>query len=83
MLLGEAVGLEDEIKRADLVVTGEGSYDEQTAHGKVVSLVHTRSYLVCGVLIPDCFFVVLVYVCVSVCACRWKRWQLNTKYPAW
>ena len=29
--------LEDELKRADWVITGEGSFDRQSLHGKVVS----------------------------------------------
>jgi len=54
--LAEAVGLETAIKSADVVFTGEGSYDAQTAQGKVVSLVeqlaakHGKpSIVVCGV----------------------------------
>ena len=31
----EAVGFEDRIARADVAVTGEGSFDEQSLHGKV------------------------------------------------
>jgi glycerate kinase len=34
-LVGEAVGLEAAVARADVVVTGEGSLDRQTAQGKV------------------------------------------------
>jgi glycerate kinase len=30
----EAVGLRERIQRADLVVTGEGMFDEQSLHGK-------------------------------------------------
>jgi glycerate kinase len=31
----EAVGFDDQIRGADLVVTGEGAFDEQSLHGKV------------------------------------------------
>lgn len=36
-IVAEAVGLEDRIKGADLVLTGEGSTDRQTAFGKLPS----------------------------------------------
>jgi glycerate kinase len=32
-----AVGLPEKVERADLVVTGEGSFDDTSLHGKVVS----------------------------------------------
>ena len=35
-LVAEALGLEDAIRNADLILTGEGRYDAQTLHGKVV-----------------------------------------------
>ncbi|WP_027340896.1 glycerate kinase family protein [Hamadaea tsunoensis] len=35
-LVREATGLDAEIARADLVITGEGSFDEQSLHGKVI-----------------------------------------------
>jgi glycerate kinase len=35
----EAVGLQDRVARADLVVTGEGTFDWQSLRGKVVSAV--------------------------------------------
>lgn len=35
----EAIGLPEALQGADWVVTGEGSFDEQSAHGKVVSAV--------------------------------------------
>lgn len=38
-LVAEAVGLEDAIRDADLVITGEGRLDAQTAFGKSVELV--------------------------------------------
>ena len=41
-LVAEAVGLDDAIRRADLVVTGEGRLDAQTAFGKTVALVAER-----------------------------------------
>jgi glycerate kinase len=36
-LVGEAIGLRDAIAAADLVVTGEGGLDTQTAYGKAVA----------------------------------------------
>ncbi|MGD9873977.1 MAG: glycerate kinase [Kiritimatiellia bacterium] len=33
----EAIGLEDEIRKADYVITGEGRFDGQSARGKVVA----------------------------------------------
>jgi glycerate kinase len=36
-LVQDAVGLDDRVSRADLVVTGEGSFDSQSLVGKVVS----------------------------------------------
>ena len=41
-LVGEAVGLDAAIARADLVVTGEGSLDVQTGYGKTVGHVAER-----------------------------------------
>ena len=38
-LIGDAIGLEEAVAAADVVFTGEGRYDDQTAHGKTVSLV--------------------------------------------
>ena len=38
-LVAEAAGLEDAIRDADLVITGEGRLDAQTAYGKAVELV--------------------------------------------
>ncbi|MBD5786455.1 glycerate kinase [Cellulosimicrobium terreum] len=38
-LVAEAVGLPDEIGRADLVVTGEGSFDSQSVNGKVADAI--------------------------------------------
>ncbi|NUR47048.1 MAG: glycerate kinase [Hamadaea sp.] len=35
-LVRDAVGLDDELRRTDLVITGEGSFDEQSLHGKVI-----------------------------------------------
>lgn len=42
-LLMEAVGFDTLLANADLVLTGEGSIDEQTPHGKVVSGVAKRA----------------------------------------
>lgn len=36
-VVAERTGLADDIARSDLVVTGEGRFDEQSLHGKVVS----------------------------------------------
>jgi glycerate kinase len=38
-LVAEAVGLREAIEAADLVITGEGSLDEQTGYGKTVAYV--------------------------------------------
>ncbi|WP_454043096.1 glycerate kinase [Cellulosimicrobium sp. Marseille-Q8652] len=38
-LVADAVGLPGEIARADLVVTGEGSFDSQSVHGKVADAI--------------------------------------------
>jgi glycerate kinase len=35
-LVREAVGLDGELAHADLAITGEGSFDEQSLHGKVI-----------------------------------------------
>ncbi len=35
-VVAEAVGLEERLRRADLIVTGEGSYDAQSEQGKTV-----------------------------------------------
>jgi len=35
--VSELVALEENIKESDVVITGEGSYDSQTKHGKVIS----------------------------------------------
>ncbi|MEM1358781.1 MAG: glycerate kinase [Bacteroidota bacterium] len=42
-LIMEAVGFDTLVANADLVLTGEGSIDEQTPHGKVVSGVASRA----------------------------------------
>ena len=39
----DATGIDDELKHADLVITGEGSIDEQTGTGKAVSGVVARA----------------------------------------
>jgi glycerate 2-kinase len=38
-LIADVVELERRVEEASLVITGEGAYDEQTEHGKVVSVV--------------------------------------------
>lgn len=35
-LVRAAIGLDEELARADLAITGEGSFDEQSLHGKVI-----------------------------------------------
>ncbi|NUT35887.1 MAG: glycerate kinase [Hamadaea sp.] len=35
-LIRAAIGLDDELRHADLVITGEGSFDDQSLHGKVI-----------------------------------------------
>jgi glycerate kinase len=35
-LVRDAIGLDEQLHRADLVITGEGSFDEQSLHGKVI-----------------------------------------------
>jgi glycerate kinase len=51
----EALGLSARIAAADLVITGEGSFDEQSLHGKTASgvltaceLARVPAVLVCG-----------------------------------
>jgi glycerate kinase len=36
-MTAEAIGLADHVRHADLVITGEGRFDDQTAEGKVVA----------------------------------------------
>lgn len=54
-IIAENVGLEKAIAEADIVFSGEGSYDAQTEQGKVVSLVselcqkhHKKLVILCG-----------------------------------
>jgi len=35
-LVRDAIGLDEQLRQADLVITGEGSFDEQSLHGKVI-----------------------------------------------
>ena len=42
-VVADAVGLTDAVAGADLVLTGEGSFDWQSLHGKVVSAVATAA----------------------------------------
>ncbi|TDQ55738.1 glycerate kinase [Actinomycetospora succinea] len=42
-LVRDVAGLDAELDRADLVVTGEGALDEQSLHGKLVSVVAARA----------------------------------------
>ena len=39
MLIAELIDLEDEIKSADLIITGEGKIDHQTTNGKLIDVV--------------------------------------------
>ena len=43
--ISEALNLQDAIQEADIVITGEGSFDDQTAAGKVVSKVYELGQL--------------------------------------
>jgi glycerate 2-kinase len=48
----EAIGLQKELMQADYVITGEGSYDEQTRRGKVVSKIkelRSDAIVLCGI----------------------------------
>ena len=54
-LVAQQVGLEEKIKGADIVITGEGRYDSQSKSGKVVSYVQElcnkhkkRCIVICG-----------------------------------
>ena len=54
-IVAEAHHLEDAIRQSDVVFTGEGSYDAQTEHGKVVCVVRRVAaslnvpvYVLCG-----------------------------------
>ncbi len=58
-LVADAVGLAAALDGADLVLTGEGRLDAQTAHGKVVSVVAARAraagvpvVALCGGVVP-------------------------------
>ncbi|KAL6058968.1 Glycerate kinase [Balamuthia mandrillaris] len=53
--VSQLLGLEEAIQQSDIIFTGEGSYDAQTAHGKVVSQVqllankhNKRVIIICG-----------------------------------
>lgn len=51
-VISDALGLEQEIKNADYVITGEGCYDSQTKSGKVVSKIlelEKNAIIVCGI----------------------------------
>jgi glycerate kinase len=58
-LVADSSGLSDALQGADLVLTGEGRLDAQSAHGKVVSVVARRAaaagvpaVALCGGLVP-------------------------------
>ncbi|MGY2002561.1 glycerate kinase [Blastococcus sp. SYSU DS1024] len=58
-LVADVAGLSGALEAADLVLTGEGRLDEQTAHGKVVAVVATRArnagvpaVALCGQVVP-------------------------------
>ncbi|NMR21298.1 glycerate kinase [Cellulomonas fimi] len=42
-LVADAVGLDDQVRHADVVVTGEGRFDWQSLHGAVVAVVAERA----------------------------------------
>ncbi len=53
-LIFELLNLKERIKWADVVITGEGKIDHQTAHGKAIApIIHSAGeksiYLVCGI----------------------------------
>ena len=51
-VIADALDLEQEIKNADYVITGEGCYDNQTKGGKVVSKIlelEKNAIIVCGI----------------------------------
>lgn len=53
-LIFELLNLEERIKWADVIITGEGKIDHQTAHGKAIApIIHSALdksiYLVCGI----------------------------------
>jgi len=55
--ISELIGLADALDEADIVITGEGRYDEQSAQGKVPTIVldlaaksNAQSYLVAGAI---------------------------------
>ena len=41
--MAEITGFDDEIRTADLLVTGEGRTDEQTAHGKLCAVLAAKA----------------------------------------
>jgi len=45
-VIGEIIGLRGEINKSDIVITGEGRFDQQSAQGKVVGLIQeiTKEY---------------------------------------
>lgn len=43
VLVADALGLRERLAEADLVITGEGSFDDQSLHGKVVDLVRSTT----------------------------------------
>ena len=60
-LILDAVGFDDIISGADLVITGEGRYDSQTSSGKVVHGITSRAsarnipvLVVAGTVDPSC-----------------------------
>lgn len=42
-IVAEHTGLKEAIERADLVITGEGKFDDQTLHGKVAGAVAAQA----------------------------------------
>lgn len=58
--VADLIGLSDQLRRADVVITGEGRFDQQSMQGKVVGHVigaalanHCRPLLICGSAAPD------------------------------
>ena len=56
----ESIGLEDEIAKADIIITGEGGFDMQSLHGKVVGHIadlarkqDKKIHVICGECLLD------------------------------
>ena len=58
-ILAQVVSLEEQVKRADVILTGEGKIDARTLHGKVVfrlaklALKHSKPLIVIGGVLDE------------------------------